>query len=295
MDRDYVHPKDGVPPGKEVPMHLLVSMLTRRARTALCALTVTAGLALAPALVPAAGATELPPAPMDCAGAKAAWVQAVHQQKVARAAALAAAKAVAKSRAKHQSATRQQTLRNIQVAASKKYRGKVATAKLKHTSMGYACAADGSAVQAYGAGKTLALLALANGLDVSAINADQLTALIEQFLPGITDSLDAGQLAALLKGFNSGPDMSPTAVLGLLGGLYSLDQVTAILGGAASPEVVTSLLDALLAQLSAMGGGLPVPTDLDLAGILATVTGILGSDGGLSTLCSLVPIPVLCG
>jgi hypothetical protein len=276
-------------------MHLYVSKLTRRARTALCVLTITAGLALAPALVATASATELPPAPIDCSAAKALWQQAVHQRNVARANALAAAKAVAKSRLKHQSAARQLTLKNIQVAASKKYRTKVAAAKIKHTRMGYACAADDSAVKAYGAGKTLALLAIANGLDVSSINADQLTALIEQFLPGITDNLDPGQLTALLTGFNSGSALSPTDVLGLLGGLFSPDQVTSILGGLASPEVLTSLLNSLVGQLSGMGGGLPIPGDLDLAGILDTVTGILGSDGGLGTLCGLVPIPVLCG
>jgi hypothetical protein len=276
-------------------MHLIVRTISGRARAALCALTITTSLTLAPALVSAASATDLPPAPTDCSTAKALWLQAVHQQHVAHAAALAAAKAVAKSRALHQSATRQQALKNIQVAASRKYWAKVSASKIKHTRMGYACAAPTSAVKAYGAGKTLALLAIGNGLDVSSINADQLTALIEQFLPGISNNLDAGQLAGLLSGFNSGPGLSPTDVLGLLGGGFSPDQITAILGGVASPEVVTALLDTVLGQLSGMGGGLPIPTDLDLAGILTTVTGILGSGGSLSTLCGLVPIPVLCG
>lgn len=274
-------------------MHISLRNFSGRARTALVALTIT-WVSIGPAVLEAANAADLPPAPMDCATAKAVWQQAVHQQQVARASALAAAKAVAKSRAHHQSATRQQALKNIQVAASKKYRAKVAGAKIKHTSMGYACAAPGSAVKAYGAGKTLALLAVANGLDLSAINADQLTALIEQFLPGITNNLDPGQLAGLLSGFNSGPGLSPTDLLGLFGGLFSPDQITAILGGVATPDVVTSLLDVLLGQLSGMGGGLPIPTNLDLAGILSTVTGILGSGGSLSTLCGLVPIPVLC-
>lgn len=276
-------------------MHQHVSMLSRRARTALCALTVTAGLTLAPALVSTAGATELPPAPIECSTAKAAWQQAVHQQQVAHGNALAAAKAVSRARAHHQSAAHQQALKNVATAASKKYRGKVAATRVKHTRMGYACAAPGSAVKAYGAGKTLALLAIANGLDVGTINANQLTALIEQFLPGITDHLDPGQLAGLLAGFNTGAGLSPTDVLGLLGGLFSPDQVTSILGGLASPEVVTSLLESLLGQLSGMGGGLPVPGGLDLGAILGTVTGILGGGGTLPDLCGLVPIPVLCG
>ena len=293
--RDYVHPKDGVPPGKGVPMQLFVGRISGRAKAAICALSVSAGLALVPALAAPAGATDLPPAPISCSAAKAAWQQAVRQQKVARAAALAAAKAVVRSRALHQSATRQHNLKKAQVAASRRYHAKIAVTRIRHTRMGSICAAENSAVQANRAGRTLAVLALANGLDLSAINADQLTALIEQFLPGISDQLDPGQLAGLLSGFNSGIGMSPTDVLGLLGGAFSPDQVTAILGGLASPEVVTSLLDSLLGELSGLGGGLPIPTDLDLAGILATVTGILGSDGGLGTLCGLVPIPILCG
>lgn len=267
--------------------------LSRRVQSMLCALTVTAGLTLAPALALSASANELPPAPIECSAAKAAWQQAVRQQQAAHAAALAATKAVAKSRAAHQSATRQQALKNIQLSASKRYWAKTSTSKVRHTRMGYACSAPTSAVRAYGAGKTLALLAIASGLDVGAINAAQLTALIEQFLPGIAGDLDAGQLTALLKGFNTGTDLDPTQVLGLLGGLFSPDQITAILGGVASPEVVTTLLATLLGQLSGLGGGLPIPGELDLAGILETVTGILGS-GGLPDLCALVPIPVLC-
>src|SRR5690242_784079 len=110
-------------------MHLLVGKLSGRARAAFVALTIT-WVAVGPAVLEAANATDLPPAPLSCAGAKAVWQQSVHQQQVARATALAAAKAVAKSRARHQSAIRQQTLKNIQVAASKKYRAKVASAKI---------------------------------------------------------------------------------------------------------------------------------------------------------------------
>ena len=274
-------------------MHLHVTSLSRRARTVFCALTVTAALTLAPAVMAGASATELPPAPIECGAAKASWQQAVRQQQAAHATALAATKALKKSRAAHQSAARQLALKNIQTAASKKFWSKAATTKVRHTRMGYACSAPTSAVRAYGAGKGLALLAIANGLDVGAINADQLTALLEQFLPGVSGDLDSGQLTALLKGFNAGPGLSPTDVVGLFGGLFSTEQITAILGGVASPEVVTSLLQSLLGQLSGLGGGLPIPADLDLGGILETVTGILGS-GGLPDLCALVPIPVLC-
>jgi len=276
-------------------MHLLVSKFSGRARATFCALTVTASLTLAPALVAAASATDLPPAPISCSAAKALWTRAGHLQNAARLDALKAAKRLARAKAQHQSSKRQAVLKASAVKAAKHYRSLVASTKLRHSRMGEICSAERSAVKAYRTGKTLALLGLANGLDLSTIGADQLTALIEDLLPGVTEHLSDGQLTALLNGFNAAGALSPTDVLGLLGGAFTPDQVTAILGGVASPELLTSLLNSLVGQLSGMGGGLPIPGDLDLSAILATVTGILGSDGGLATLCGLVPIPVLCG
>jgi hypothetical protein len=275
-------------------MHLPLAPLARPAHGAFCALAVTAGLLLVPSLNGTANATDLPPAPISCSAAKALWKQAGHRQNDARLAALKAAKRLAKATASHESAKTRAELRASAVKAAKRYRTLVAATKVRHTRMGEICSAERSAVKAYRAGKQLALLGIANGLDLTAINADQLTALLEDVLPGVTGNLSEGQLTALLNGFNAAGTLSPNDVLGIFGDLFSADQVTAILGGVASPEVLTSLLDSLVGQLSGMGG-LPVPDALDLTAILDTVTSILGSDGGLSTLCGLVPIPVLCG
>lgn len=275
-------------------MHLPVAAVSRRAHSALCALALTAGLLFVPALSGTANAADLPPAPITCSAAKTLWKKAGHLQNDARLAALKAAKRLAKAQATHQSRKQQAALKASAVKAAKHYRSLVAATKVRHTRMGEICAAEHSAVKAYRAGKQLALLGIANGLDLTAINPDQLTALLEDVLPGVTAQLTDGQLTALLNGFNAAGALSPTDVLGIFGDLFSVDQVTAILGGAASPEVLTSLLDSLVGQLSGLGG-LPVPDSLDLTAILATVTGILGSDGGLSTLCGLVPIPILCG
>ncbi|RNL77673.1 hypothetical protein [Nocardioides marmorisolisilvae] len=276
-------------------MHLLDAPLARRVQGAFCALAVTAGLMFVPSLAGTANATDLPPAPMSCSAAKALWKKSGHLQNQARLDALKAAKRLAKATATHQGAKTRAALKASAVKAAKHYRSLVAATKVRHTKMGEICSAENSAAKAFGAGKKLALLAVANGLDLSAINTDQLTALLEDLLPGVTDHLTDGQLTALLNGFNAASALSPTDVLALFGGLFSTDQVTAILGGLASPEVLTSLVNSLVGQLSGMGGGLPIPGGLDLSAILETVTGILGSDGGLSTLCGLVPIPVLCG
>lgn len=276
-------------------MQLPVRISPRRVQGALVALAVTGGLTLVPGLAGTANATELPPAPMTCAAAKAAWQHTAHQQAEARLTALKAAKRLARAKAQHQSAKKQAVLRASAVNASRHYRTLVGWTKTRHTRMGEICSAERSAVKAYRTGKQLALLGIANGLDVTAINADQLTALIEDLLPGVTEHLTDGQLTALLNGFNAASALSPTDALGLFDGLFSPDQITAILGGLASPELLTSLVDSVVGQLSGIGGGLPVPGELDVTGILATLTGILGGDGGLGTLCGLVPIPVLCG
>ncbi|MFL6174737.1 MAG: hypothetical protein ACJ716_17745 [Marmoricola sp.] len=276
-------------------MHLPVRALWRRLPGALLALAVAAGATLVPALAGSANATDLPPAPISCSAAKALWKKAGHLQNEARLDALKAAKRLAHAKARHESANRQRVLRAAAVKAARHYRSLVASTKVRHTRMGQYCAAEQSAAKAVGAGKALALLGVANGLDLSSINPDQLAALLENLLPGVTDHLTDGQLTGLLTGFNAAGALSPTDVLGLLGGSFTPDQVTAILGGVASPELLTSLVDSLVGQLSGMGGGLPIPDGLDVSAILATLTGILGSDGGLGTLCGLVPIPVLCG
>jgi hypothetical protein len=164
---------------------------------------------------------------------------------------------------------------------------------VQYARVGYACSAPTSSAHATGTGMELNLLTLASGLVPQVIDTTQLTTLLEQLLPGVTDHLDAGQLGALLAGFNTtGLSLDDATVL--LGSTFSPDQLTALLGGTASPDVVLALAEDIVGQLSGLAGGYPIPgTPLDLTAVVDTLVGILGTAGGGgagTVVCTLLPI-----
>jgi hypothetical protein len=165
--------------------------------------------------------------------------------------------------------------------------------RVQYARVGYACSAPTSSAHATGVGMDLNLLTLASGLVPQVIDTTQLTTLLEQLLPGVTDHLDAGQLGALLAGFNTAGLSLDDATM-LLGGTFSPDQLTALLGGTAGPVDVQALAEDIVGQLSELAGGYPAPgSPLDLTAVVNTLVDILGTTGGGGTgtvVCTLLPI-----
>ncbi|MFS3129830.1 hypothetical protein ACLM5J_15620 [Nocardioides sp. Bht2] len=153
-------------------------------------------------------------------------------------------------------------------------------------------------------GALLGLLAGAAGSGGGAFNLAELQALITALIPAqFANAFDANALSALLAGFN-GLSNDPTALLSLLGGQFSVEQITALMSGSASPAVVAELIGQVVAQLTSLGGGsftLPGPIDASLiTTLVTTVVGLVesildGLFGDLPTLpICIIPIPLLC-
>ncbi|MCZ4500577.1 MAG: hypothetical protein JWQ74_3132 [Marmoricola sp.] len=265
-------------------MHRTPRSSSLRAQAAACVLAITAGLTVVPALVSTASAT--PPVvadPAACTSAKAALKKAVAQRATAKKAAAKAVAAVKKAKASHKPAkAKRKAIAQARAARTKADTKYAAAKKLVTTRKKKAdsdCAEIVPLAKATAAGKKLGLLAVADGLPVDSLDLAQLTALLEQLLPGVTDQLDPAQLTALLGGFNAAGDLDPAAALALLSGLFSAGDVTALLAGTASPEQLLDLAGSIVGQLAALGGGLPVPPQLDLAGLWDTFAGIFGALG----------------
>lgn len=265
-------------------MHLDPRSSSMRAQAAACVLAITAGLTVVPALVSTAGAATAPVVadPAACQAAKTSYAKSVKQRDNAKKALAKATAAVEKAKKSHA----KPKARKAAVAKARKTRDKAATkyaatkravtaAKKKRDDD---CAEILPVAQATAAGKKLGLLAIAKGLPVDSLDVSQLTALLDQLVPGLTDQLTAGELAALLGGVNAGSDLDPAEALALLTGLFSVDDVTAILGGTASPQQLLALGTSVVGQLSALGG-LPVPGSPDLAGLWTTFAGLFGTLG----------------
>lgn len=250
-----------------------------RARAGLAVAVVAATLGFTPVTVTSADAVPRAAAgsvSTECSNARAALAQVRRQQTVALAQLVNARKALRKAlKAKHPVKIRQ--AKKAVAAAGKKYRTVGRAVAYRSGRASYACSAPTSAVRAEGAGRSLALLAVANGLSLGPVSAEQLSALLDKLLPGLSDDLTDGQAAALLKGFNAiaDGDFDPTSLLTVLAGSFTQADVTALLGGAGGAEVVTGLLEHIVGQLGGLGG-LPVPGDLDLDGVLTVLSGIFG-------------------
>lgn len=271
--------------------------LTRRTASAVLTIAVTASLAAGPALVQPASAEGSYAAraavTSDCANAQTAWALAKAAQASAHRAVVKARKALRKARHAH-SATKIRKAKRHLKRAKHVYVARTHDERVQAARVGYVCSAPTSSAHATGTGMKLNLLAGATGAAGKVIDPTQLTALLEQLLPGVTSQLDAGQLTALLNGFNAGA-LSPDAATVLLGSVFSPDQLLALLGGSPDPTVVLALLENIIDELSGLSG-VPVPSTLDttaLQGILGTVTGLLGGllggtaggTGGGGTVC----------
>lgn len=250
-----------------------------RARAGLAGAVVVATLGLSPAMVTSAEAVPRATSgsvSAECAAARAALAQTRTNQRAAHAKLVQARKELRKAQQAKKPAKVRQAKKAVE-AAGKRYRTVTRNVTARYTRASFACSAPTSAVRAEGAGRSLALVAIAEGLSVGPIDAEQLTALLDKLLPGISAKLTSGQKSALLKGFNTIADGSfdPSALLNVLGGSFSADGITALLQGVASPTVLTGLVTHIAGQLGGLGG-LPAPGDLDLDGLLAVFSGVFG-------------------
>jgi hypothetical protein len=257
--------------------------LSHLARTGLAVAVAATALSLAPlisesASAAPAGVTVASTDSAECTAARTALAQARSQQRAARLALVKARKALRKAKASHKSAKIHRAARVVK-RATKRYRARIGVTHARGARMSYACAAPTSAAKANATGKKLALLALADGLPLDLIGLDQLTALLDRFLPGLSGDLTSGQLTALLDGFNAiaGAGADPADVLALLGGAFDTDEITSILGSAAGPELLGLLAENILGGLGGLGGGLPLPGDFDPTEVLDTFAGLFGS------------------
>ena len=228
-----------------------------------------ASAAPAPAAV-AAAATET----AQCAAARATWTDAKAAKARAHRAVAAARHELRKARHTGKPARIHKAKKKLK-RSKHRYAVRSHSARTAYRAMSYACAAPTSTTRADATGQVLDLLVLATGTLGDAIDPTQLTTLVEQLLPGVSDVLSTEQLTALLDGFNR-QNLSLEDATALLGGSFSTDQLQDILGGAASPALVTDLAEFLVAQLSEMGGGLPIAGPFDPSDLLDTIAGMFG-------------------
>lgn len=261
---------------KGIPMQHTPRSVSARAQSVICVLAVTVGLTVAPSLVASASAEQSRSAAVSaCASAQAAQQQAKRAQAAAKAKVVKAQKAVAKAKKARKPAVVKKAkkaltkARTTYAAATRAYQNRGAQVRS-------ACAKPAVA-PAINAGKKISLLGLGEGLDLDQISLTQLTALLENLLPGVTDNLDAGQLASLLAGFNAGTDLDPADALSVLNGVLPVGDITALLGGTASPEALTALIEDVIDQLSGLAGNLPIPGGFDPTGLWETFSGIFGN------------------
>lgn len=247
-----------------------------RTQAAICVLAVTVGLTVAPALIVTANAR--PSVSSECASAQAVVKQAQSRQAAAKQKAVRAAKALKKAKKAHlHRAAKVKKAKKAVAAARSGYAAAQRAVKIRQSQARSACANPAPIPAAENTGKKLSLLGLGNGLPVGDLDASQLTALLDQLLPGVASQLNPAELASLLSGFNAGSSLDPAAALALLTGVLDPAAITSVLGGAAGPEVLTDLIEDIVAQLSGLGGGLPIPAGFDPAGLWDTFAGLFGT------------------
>ena len=258
-------------------MHLGLRIASSATFLALTASLVATPAVLSPAsaapartITVAAAATES----ASCTAARTAWTAAKAKKAKAHAAVVRSRHALRKARHSGNPARIHRAKHRLQ-AAKHRYAVRTRTARGAHLAMSYACAAPTSTTRADATGQVLELLVQATGALGSVLDPSQLTTLIEQLVPGVSGLLSPEQLTALLGGVNV-QDLSFDDAAALLGGSFSADQLQAILGGAAGPEVVQQLCDFLVGQLSEMAGGLPVGGPFDPSDLLDTIAGMFG-------------------
>lgn len=257
-------------------MNLTPRSVLTRAQAAVCVLAVTVGLTVAPAMIVPANASG--PGTPECASAQSVLARAQNHQGAAHQRAARAAKALKNAKKAHvHRAVKVKKAKKAVAAANPGYAAAKSAVKIRQAQARSACANPAPIPAAVNAGKKLSLLGLGNGLPVGALDASQLTALLDQLLPGVASQLNPAELASLLSGFNAGSSLDPAAALALLTGVLDPAAITSLLSGAAGPEVLTGLIEDIIGQLSALGGGLPIPSSFDPAGLWDTFAGIFGA------------------
>jgi hypothetical protein len=146
------------------------------------------------------------------------------------------------------------------------------------------------------------LLLAAVGQGGQTLDATQLTDLLDGLIPGLASQFSPADLTAMLTAVNAG-SLDAGTLSNLLGGAFDPTQITSVLGGSGSTDLVGDVLATIAAELGAFGGGGLVVPGLDasvLTDLVSTVTdlvdGVLGllggggGGGGGGLVCTLLPI-----
>jgi hypothetical protein len=151
-------------------------------------------------------------------------------------------------------------------------------------------------------GDLLVLLTRATGNAGSTFSMDQLTNLVGGLAPGALDAFSPDQLTTMLAVLN-GHTVSESVLSNILGGQFTTQQLSSVMGGTASSDLTGQVFSQVMAQFATGGnGGLTLPSGIDstqLASLVTTVTslvtGLLGGGGGiLGGICAVLPLPGLC-
>jgi hypothetical protein len=251
--------------------------LSTRARAGIAAAVVVTSLGVPAFAVPAEAASARTAASADCNNANAAVAKDKHQIHAAKIQLGRSQRALRNAKQHHQNRKANKARKAV---AHYKHRVKALTATMQKDQKraNYACAAPKSATKATTVGSALGLLALGNGLPLSTASAGQLTSMLDAVVPGISSQLDPGQLTALLGGFNAlgSGTANPTDLLNQLGSGFSAGDITSLLGGTASPTVLTSLGTQLVGTLTGLAGSAPSSGSFDPTTLLTTVAGFFG-------------------
>ncbi|MDP3894071.1 hypothetical protein [Nocardioides sp.] len=132
-------------------------------------------------------------------------------------------------------------------------------------------------------GGLLAIILGGSGADPVTMTLEQLTSVINLFVPGLTEQLDPAVLQALLDGLG-GSDLDPQALADLLGGGFDPALLTDLLSGFGGgdipldPTLLTAILQQLTDQLAGLAPGFPAPTltPEGLVGLLADLLETIG-------------------
>jgi hypothetical protein len=271
-----------------------------RTASSVAILAMGATLALAPAAlspagaVPATAGAERTTVTAECAAAQAALSSARAGKARAHHKVVKARKALRKAKHTHRPALVHKAKRLLKKRRHR-YAVRSHNVHVQAARVGYACSAPNSAARASGTGIELDLLAIATGAAGKVLDATQLTALLDELLPGASGQLDPAQLNALLSGFNAGaPSLDDVTIL--LGSVFTPEELQALLAGTADPTVVLALTDHIIGELSGLSGVDPGTLDATaLQTIVDSVTSLFGglADGGTDgggVVCTLLPI-----
>ncbi|GAB4008587.1 hypothetical protein [Nocardioides ultimimeridianus] len=291
-----------------------MSVLRRLTVSILCCLALGVGmLAVAPA-GPARAADSA-----ACTNAKDAAAHALHRERVTHHRLVKAKRALKKAKhSQHHRKAKVKKARKLVHKRTRQHHRAVVALRHARAAQATACTNNGGGGgttpdPAAGLGSLLGLLTAGlNGGSIPALDASQLTTLLDTLYPGASSSLNPDQLTAILNSFGGASSLDPTTLTNLLAGLPGADQLdpsqlTGLLtGGSLDPSQLTALLTTLTGALGDLGAtGLSNPADpstvitellgsllgaqTDPAQALGTLLGALSAAGNGGTLPALDP------